>query len=219
MNQRRGRFKEVFVGRPLASHEAPHQLLPKRLALPVFASDPLSSVAYATEEAMLVLALAGAAAFELVTPISFAVATLLVVVVISYRQTVAAYPDHVALTDESGSLTYRQLNAAANRMGQILLDDSPSFPVVDVVILMDDDVAQADRDHQPITTVDEDPFGTAVEMLAGRHQASAALAAERLEQSGPGADVGPARIQRHDHGLIGFFHHRIVDRVTRTGDK
>ncbi|MBI5156372.1 MAG: APC family permease [Acidimicrobiia bacterium] len=86
------RFKEVFVGRPLASHEAPHQLLPKRLALPVFASDPLSSVAYATEEAMLVLALAGATAFRLVTPVSFAVATLLLVVVISYRQTIRAYP-------------------------------------------------------------------------------------------------------------------------------
>jgi amino acid transporter len=92
MNQRRGRFKEVFVGRPLASHEAPHQLLPKRLALPVFASDALSSIAYATEEAMLVLALAGAAAFALVTPVSLAVATLLGVVVISYRQTIRAYP-------------------------------------------------------------------------------------------------------------------------------
>jgi amino acid transporter len=77
----------------LATAEEGHQLLPKRLALPVFASDPLSSVAYATEEAMLVLALAGAAAFDLITPVSLAVATLLMVVIVSYRQTIRAYPD------------------------------------------------------------------------------------------------------------------------------
>jgi amino acid transporter len=82
-----------MLGRPLATSEEDHQLLPKRLALPVFASDPLSSVAYATEEAMLVLALAGVGAFSLLTPISFAIATLLLVVVISYRQTIRAYPD------------------------------------------------------------------------------------------------------------------------------
>jgi amino acid transporter len=63
------------------------------LALPVFASDPLSSVAYATEEAMLVLALAGTAAFSLLTPISIAIATLLLIVIVSYRQTIKAYPD------------------------------------------------------------------------------------------------------------------------------
>lgn len=67
--------KHVLLGRRLARHEAEHQLLPKRYALPVFASDPLSSVAYATEETMLVLALAGTAAFHLITPVSFAVAT------------------------------------------------------------------------------------------------------------------------------------------------
>lgn len=86
-------LKQGVFGRPFASHEEQHQLLPKRLALPVFASDPLSSVAYATEEAMLVLALAGTAAFTLLTPISFAIAALLLIVVISYRQTIKAYPD------------------------------------------------------------------------------------------------------------------------------
>jgi len=85
-------FKRRLIGRPLASDQAEHQLLPKTLALPVFASDPLSSVAYATEEAMLVLALAGAGAFVFLTPISIAIATLLAVVVISYRQTIRAYP-------------------------------------------------------------------------------------------------------------------------------
>jgi hypothetical protein len=83
-------FKQRLFGRPFASHEEQHQLLPKRLALPVFASDPLSSVAYATEEAMLVLALAGVGAFALLTPISLAIAALLLIVTISYRQTIRA---------------------------------------------------------------------------------------------------------------------------------
>ncbi|HKZ20485.1 MAG TPA: APC family permease [Acidimicrobiia bacterium] len=62
------------------------------MALPVFASDPLSSVAYASEEAMLVLALAGAGALGFLTPISLAISGLLAIVVISYRQTIRAYP-------------------------------------------------------------------------------------------------------------------------------
>jgi amino acid transporter len=85
--------KRRVIGRPLASHDEHDQLLPKRLALPVFASDPLSSVSYASEEAMIVLALAGAGALRLLTPVSLAVAALLAIVVISYRQTIRAYPD------------------------------------------------------------------------------------------------------------------------------
>ncbi len=85
-------FKRLLLGRPLATEEAPHQLLPKTLALPVFSSDPLSSVAYATEEIMLVLVLAGVGALSNVMPLSFGIGTLLFIVVISYRQTVRAYP-------------------------------------------------------------------------------------------------------------------------------
>ena len=88
----RGLFKRLLVGRALATHKQEHQLLPKFLALPVFSSDPLSSVAYATEEMMLVLTLAGATALSLMLPISVAIATLLVIVITSYRQTVRAYP-------------------------------------------------------------------------------------------------------------------------------
>lgn len=84
--------KRTLIGRPLSSRQLKHTLLPKWMALPVFSSDPMSSVAYATEEMMLVLALAGAAAFSLVLPLSLGVAALLVVVVASYRQTVRAYP-------------------------------------------------------------------------------------------------------------------------------
>jgi amino acid transporter len=87
-----GILKRLVVGRALASHKQEHQLLPKSLALPVFSSDPLSSVAYATEEMMLVLTLAGAAALSAMLPIGLAIAVLLVIVITSYRQTVRAYP-------------------------------------------------------------------------------------------------------------------------------
>ncbi len=85
-------LKRRVVGNPFATSEQDHHLLPKRLALPLFASDPLSSVAYATEEIMLVLVAAGTAAFSRMIPISIAIAALVVIVVMSYRQTVRAYP-------------------------------------------------------------------------------------------------------------------------------
>jgi amino acid transporter len=85
-------LKRVLVGRRLASQRLEHTLLPKFLALPVFSSDPLSSVAYATEEILVVLLAASVASAHLVMPIALAIATLLVIVVISYRQTVRAYP-------------------------------------------------------------------------------------------------------------------------------
>ncbi|MDQ5816294.1 MAG: DNA-binding protein, partial [Actinomycetota bacterium] len=87
-------IKRIFVGRPMSSGELEHTLLPKTIALPVFASDPLSSNAYATQEAMLVLGTAGTAsgALGLTIPISIAVACVLAIVVSSYRQTVHAYP-------------------------------------------------------------------------------------------------------------------------------
>lgn len=84
--------KRLFLGRPMSSGELGHTLLPKTIALPVFSSDALSSVAYATQEIILVLGLAGAAALDNVFPISIAVAGLLALVVVSYRQTVRAYP-------------------------------------------------------------------------------------------------------------------------------
>lgn len=84
--------KRVLVGRQVSSSKLEHTLLPKVLALPVFSSDPLSSNAYATEEMMLVLALAGAMAFRLMLPLAALIALVLVIVVTSYRQTVRAYP-------------------------------------------------------------------------------------------------------------------------------
>ena len=78
--------KRVLVGRPMQSERLGHTLLPKKIALPVFASDALSSVAYATQEIVLVLA-AGGLAYLAYTPwIAVAVGLLMLVVVASYRR-------------------------------------------------------------------------------------------------------------------------------------
>ncbi|HYI44950.1 MAG TPA: APC family permease [Actinomycetota bacterium] len=85
-------LKRIVLGRVMATSEMGHTLLPKTIALPVFSSDALSSVAYASQEILLVLGAAGAMALSKIVPISFAVAILLALVVASYRQTVRAYP-------------------------------------------------------------------------------------------------------------------------------
>jgi amino acid transporter len=100
--------KRILVGRPMATGQLEDTLLSKFLALPVFASDPLSSVAYATEAAMAVLVLAGLGALHLVLPISFAIAAMLLIVALSYRQTVRAYETsggaYVVAKDNLGTL-------------------------------------------------------------------------------------------------------------------
>ena len=87
-----GVLKRLLVGRAMSSHGLEHTLLPKALALPVFASDALSSVAYATGEIFIVLLSASLASKHLVMPIAIAIAALMAIVVTSYRQTVRAYP-------------------------------------------------------------------------------------------------------------------------------
>ncbi|RZT26296.1 amino acid/polyamine/organocation transporter (APC superfamily) [Kribbella sp. VKM Ac-2569] len=84
--------KRLLLGRKLRSTQLGETLLPKRIALPVFASDALSSVAYAPDEIFLTLSIAGLAALTISWKISLAVAVVLVVVVLSYRQNVHAYP-------------------------------------------------------------------------------------------------------------------------------
>ncbi len=85
-------LKRLLVGRKLASAQLGETLLPKRIALPVFASDALSSVAYAPDEILITLSLAGMAAFAFSWQIALAVALVMLIVVMSYRQTVHAYP-------------------------------------------------------------------------------------------------------------------------------
>ncbi|XEK82230.1 APC family permease [Mumia sp. Pv4-285] len=84
--------KRVFVGRKLRSTQLEETLLPKRIALPVFASDALSSVAYAPDEIFLVLSMGGLSAYSFNWKIGIAVAVVMLVVVTSYRQNVRAYP-------------------------------------------------------------------------------------------------------------------------------
>ena len=83
--------KRVLVGQKLRSAQLGETLLPKRIALPVFASDPLSSVAYSPDEIFLTLSLAGVAAYTYSWKIGMAIAFVMVVVVLSYRQNVQAY--------------------------------------------------------------------------------------------------------------------------------
>nr|MDT0666005.1 amino acid permease [Micromonospora sp. DSM 115978] len=86
------RLKRGFVGRPLGSDRLGETLLPKRVALPVFASDALSSVSYATEEILLVLSLGGLAFYHFTPWVAVGVVILMLTVVTSYRQNVHAYP-------------------------------------------------------------------------------------------------------------------------------
>ncbi|MEU6530121.1 APC family permease [Streptomyces sp. NPDC046928] len=84
--------KRILIGRALRSDRLAETLLPKRIALPVFASDPLSSVAYAPGEVLLVLSIAGVSAYHFSPWIAVAVVVLMFTVVASYRQNVHAYP-------------------------------------------------------------------------------------------------------------------------------
>lgn len=86
-------LRSWFIGRPLSTADAPHQTIGKAVGLAVFASDALSSTAYATQEILVILAAAGTMAFGIVFPISIAIVLLLGIVTISYEQTIHAYPD------------------------------------------------------------------------------------------------------------------------------
>lgn len=109
------RLKQFFVGTPLPTAQSRHERLGKATALAVFASDALSSVAYATEEILLVLVLAGSVALSYSLPIGIAIGILIAVVVTSYRQTIAAYPQgggaYIVTKDNLG--TYPSLMAGA----------------------------------------------------------------------------------------------------------
>jgi amino acid transporter len=85
-------LKRWIVGKPMSLAQASHERLSKIIALAVFSSDALSSVAYATEEILLILILAGAAATHLSVPLAIAIVALLLIVAVSYQQTINAYP-------------------------------------------------------------------------------------------------------------------------------
>ncbi|KPL78350.1 permease [Ornatilinea apprima] len=105
-----------MIGRPLPTADAPHQTIGKAIGLAVFASDALSSTAYATQEMMVILALAGAGAFHFSIPLSFGIVILLTILTFSYEQTIHAYPGgggaYIVARDNLGELPAQTAGAA-----------------------------------------------------------------------------------------------------------
>ncbi|HET9914207.1 MAG TPA: amino acid permease [Anaerolineales bacterium] len=122
-------ISHFFIGRPLQTADAPHQTIGKAIGLAVFASDALSSTAYATQEILVILAAAGTIAFGYVFPISIAIVILLAIVAISYEQTIHAYPDgggaYIVARDNLGELP--ALTAAAALLTDYILTVSVSI--------------------------------------------------------------------------------------------
>jgi amino acid transporter len=110
------RAKKLLLGPPLKTSQLVHERISKRVALAVFSSDPISSTAYATEEMLLVLVLAGTAAIGLALPVALAIVALLALLVVSYRQVVDAYPTaggaYVVSRDNFGNVTAAVAGAA-----------------------------------------------------------------------------------------------------------
>ncbi|TLM99837.1 amino acid permease, partial [bacterium] len=109
-------LRNWLIGNPLQTADAPHQTINKTIGLAVFASDALSSTAYATQEIMMILAIAGAGAMAHVFPISLAIVTLMAIVTISYEQTIHAYPGgggaYIVARDNLGELPAQTAGAA-----------------------------------------------------------------------------------------------------------
>lgn len=109
-------WRDYVIGRPLSTADAPHQTIGKSIGLAVFASDALSSTAYATQEMMAILAAAGTVAFGWVFPLSMVIVGLLAVVTLSYEQTIHAYPNgggsYIVSRDNLGQLPAKVAAAA-----------------------------------------------------------------------------------------------------------
>src|SRR5512136_1338453 len=109
-------WRAWLIGRPLATADAPHQTIRKIVGLAVFSSDAMSSVAYATQEMLVVLAAAGTAAFGYAFPISLAIVGLLAILTLSYEQTIHAYPGgggaYIVARDNLGELPAQTAGAA-----------------------------------------------------------------------------------------------------------
>jgi amino acid transporter len=109
-------WSTLLIGRPLPTADAPHQTIGKAVGLAIFASDALSSTAYATQEIMFILAAAGTAAFSNVFPISIVIVGLLAIVALSYEQIIHAYPDgggaYIVARDNIGELPAQIAGAA-----------------------------------------------------------------------------------------------------------
>ena len=112
----RRNWRSWLIGNPLATADAPKHTIGKAIGLAVFASDALSSTAYATQEIMFILAAAGSMAMRYVIPISIAIVGLMAIVAISYEQTIHAYPGgggaYIVARDNLGELPAQTAGAA-----------------------------------------------------------------------------------------------------------
>jgi amino acid transporter len=122
-------WQSRLIGRPLSTADASHQTIGKAVGLAVFASDALSSTAYATQEILVILAAAGTLAFGIVVPISIAIVILLAIVTVSYEQTIHAYPDgggaYIVARDNLGA--FPALIAGASLLTDYILTVSVSI--------------------------------------------------------------------------------------------
>jgi amino acid transporter len=111
-----GFWRAWLIGRPLPTEAAPHQTIGKAIGLAIFASDALSSTAYATQEILIILAAAGMGAFGYAFPIALAIVGLLAVVTLSYQQTIHAYPGgggaYIVARDNLGEVAAQTAGAA-----------------------------------------------------------------------------------------------------------
>lgn len=149
--------KRVILGRPVHSERLGETLLPKRIALPVFASDALSSVAYAPDEIFLTLALAGVTAYHVSPLIGLAVVFVMVIVVASYRQNVHAYP--------SGGGDYEVANTNLGRGAGLVVASALLVDYVLTVAVSVSSGAQYAASALPFLQGYEAPFGVAVVLV------------------------------------------------------
>jgi len=109
-------WRSWLIGRPLPTADAPHQTIGKFIGLAVFSSDAMSSVAYAPQEILIILAAAGVTAFSYSIPLAFAIVGLLAIIIFSYEQTIHAYPNgggsYIVARDNLGAFP-AQVAAAA----------------------------------------------------------------------------------------------------------
>lgn len=109
-------WRNFLIGRPLSTADAPHQTIGKTLGLAVFSSDAMSSVAYAPQEMLMILAVAGASAFNLSIPLAIGICGLLLILTLSYEQTIHAYPNgggsYIVARDNLGKIPSLTAGAA-----------------------------------------------------------------------------------------------------------
>ena len=171
-----------LIGPPLPTAAAPHQTVGKAVGLAVFASDALSSTAYATQEILLILAVAGMGAFGYALPISWAIVGLLAIVTLSYQQTIYAYPGgggaYIVARDNLGDL-------AAQIAGAALLVDY----VLTVAVSVSSGVAQLTSAYPPVFPV---PGGARGRPRAADH------AGQPTRRAGVRRDLRPAHLRLPD---------------------